>query len=148
MLRSVLDLDDVQVSEIMTHKIAHVGPEAGIEKCMDIMGKRRIRHLPVVEKGKVLGGLSRPLTCFFSPFPRMTTSSNNSSATSPPDFEFACKRSPILRTHSKIHLLTAGDQEVRRNEGYPHRKVFCRIAGETAFNVEVSLFAPLCFRRN
>ncbi len=47
-----------KVSEIMTHKIAHVGPEAGIEKCMDIMGKRRIRHLPVVEKGKVLGVIS------------------------------------------------------------------------------------------
>ena len=25
---------------------------------MDIMGKRRIRHLPVVEKGKVLGVIS------------------------------------------------------------------------------------------
>ena len=35
-----------KVSEIMTHKVAQVGPEAGIEKCMDIMGKRRIRHLP------------------------------------------------------------------------------------------------------
>jgi CBS domain-containing protein len=47
-----------KVSEIMCHKIAQVEPEAGIEKCMDIMGKRRIRHLPVVEKGKVLGVIS------------------------------------------------------------------------------------------
>ncbi|MBT3616976.1 MAG: CBS domain-containing protein [Verrucomicrobia bacterium] len=47
-----------KVSEIMTHKIAHVEPEVGIEKCMDIMCKRRIRHLPVVEKGKVLGVIS------------------------------------------------------------------------------------------
>jgi len=47
-----------KVSEIMTIKVAQVGPEAGIEKCMDIMGKRRIRHLPVVEKGKVLGVIS------------------------------------------------------------------------------------------
>jgi len=52
------DSKTTKVSEIMTHKIALVGPEAGIEKCMDIMGKRRIRHLPVVEKGKVLGVIS------------------------------------------------------------------------------------------
>ena len=30
-------------------------PDAGIEKCMDIMGKYRVRHLPVVEKRKVVG---------------------------------------------------------------------------------------------
>jgi CBS domain-containing protein len=47
-----------KVSEIMSHEITHVGPEASIEKCMDIMGKRRIRHLPVVEKGKVVGVIS------------------------------------------------------------------------------------------
>ena len=47
-----------KVSEIMSHKIAQVEPEAGIDKCMDIMSKSRIRHLPVVEKGKVLGVIS------------------------------------------------------------------------------------------
>ena len=30
-------------------------PDAGIKKCMDIMGKHRVRHLPVVEKRKVVG---------------------------------------------------------------------------------------------
>ena len=30
-------------------------PDAGIKKCMDIMGKYRVRHLPVVEKRKVVG---------------------------------------------------------------------------------------------
>ena len=40
----------------MRPKIAQLGPEAGIKKCMEIRGKHRIRHLPVVEKGKVLGG--------------------------------------------------------------------------------------------
>ena len=29
-------------------------PDAGIEKCMDIMGKHWVRHLPVVEKRKVV----------------------------------------------------------------------------------------------
>ena len=40
----------------MRPKITQLGPEAGIKKCMKIMDKQRIRHLPVVEKGKVLGG--------------------------------------------------------------------------------------------
>ena len=30
-------------------------PDAGIEKCMDTIGKHQVRHLPVVEKGKVVG---------------------------------------------------------------------------------------------
>jgi len=39
----------------MTKKIAHVEQVAGIEKCMDLMGKHRVRHLPVVDNGKVIG---------------------------------------------------------------------------------------------
>ena len=30
-------------------------PNAGIKKCMDLMGKHRGRHLPVVDNGKVIG---------------------------------------------------------------------------------------------
>ena len=44
-----------KVSEIMTRKVTQVDPEADIEKCMNVMGNNRVRHLPVVEKGKVLG---------------------------------------------------------------------------------------------
>ena len=51
----ILGLDEVKVSQIMTKKIAQVDPDTGIEKYMDIMGKHRVRHLPVVEKGKVVG---------------------------------------------------------------------------------------------
>ena len=47
-----------KVGEIMSRKVAQVDAEANIEKCMDIMGKNRIRHLPVVEKGEVLGVIS------------------------------------------------------------------------------------------
>ena len=36
----------------MTRKVTQVDPEANLEKCMDIMGRNRIRHLPVVEKVK------------------------------------------------------------------------------------------------
>ena len=45
----------IKAYQTMTKKIAQVDPDAGIEKCMDIMGKHRVRHLPVVEKGKVVG---------------------------------------------------------------------------------------------
>ena len=47
-----------KVSEIMTRKITQVDPEANLEKCMNVMGNNRVRHLPVVEKGKVLGVIS------------------------------------------------------------------------------------------
>ena len=47
-----------KVSKIMTRKVTQVDPEADIEKCMNVMGNNRVRHLPVVEKGKVLGVIS------------------------------------------------------------------------------------------
>ena len=47
-----------KVSEIMSHKVTQVNPEANLEKCMNVMGNNRVRHLPVVEKGKVLGVIS------------------------------------------------------------------------------------------
>ena len=47
-----------KASEIMTRKVTQVDPEADIEKCMNVMGNNRVRHLPVVENGKVLGVIS------------------------------------------------------------------------------------------
>ena len=47
-----------KVSEIMTRTVTQVDPEANLEKCMNGMGNNRVRHLPVVEKGKVLGVIS------------------------------------------------------------------------------------------
>ena len=47
-----------KVSEIMTRKVTQVDPEANLEKCMNVMGNNRVRHLPVVEKGKELGVIS------------------------------------------------------------------------------------------
>ncbi len=47
-----------KVSEIMSHKVTQVDPEANLEKCMNVMGNNRVRPLPVVEKGKVLGVIS------------------------------------------------------------------------------------------
>ena len=47
-----------KVSKIMSRKVTQVDPEANLEKCMNVMGNNRGRHLPVVEKGKVLGVIS------------------------------------------------------------------------------------------
>ena len=45
-----------QVREIMTTEIVVVRPSTSVEEAMAVMTDRRIRHLPVVDKGK-LGGI-------------------------------------------------------------------------------------------
>lgn len=47
-----------QVAEIMTDQPVTVGPDAGLEECMALMAKNRIRHLPVTEEGAILGVIS------------------------------------------------------------------------------------------
>ena len=47
-----------QVAEIMTDRPVTVGPDAGLEECMALMAKNRIRHLPVTENGIILGVIS------------------------------------------------------------------------------------------
>ena len=46
------------VSEIMTHKLLCVPPDATTDQCMGLMTEKRIRHLPVLENNRVLGILS------------------------------------------------------------------------------------------
>lgn len=46
------------VKEIMTEKVITVLPEDNIEKCMQLMSGRKIRHLPVMKDDKVLGIVS------------------------------------------------------------------------------------------
>ena len=46
------------VSEIMTRDVETVTPEDSIDHCMALMTEKRIRHLPVVEEGKVVGVIS------------------------------------------------------------------------------------------
>ncbi len=48
----------VTVGEIMSTELTTVTPDEQLESCMTIMTSKRIRHLPVVENGKVLGILS------------------------------------------------------------------------------------------
>jgi len=47
-----------QVREIMTEKVVTVRSEQTVEDCMSLMTAKRIRHLPVVDAGKLAGVLS------------------------------------------------------------------------------------------
>jgi CBS domain-containing protein len=47
-----------QVSEIMTARVAYAGLDQDIEECMAIMTEERVRHLPVIDNGRVVGIIS------------------------------------------------------------------------------------------
>src|ERR1051325_5134249 len=47
-----------QVSEIMTNPVLFVSPQRSVGECMRIMTDGRVRHLPVVESGRVGGIVS------------------------------------------------------------------------------------------
>ena len=49
---------DTQVKDIMTEKVISVLPEDSIEKCMELMSGKHIRHLPVIDNDKVVGIIS------------------------------------------------------------------------------------------
>jgi CBS domain-containing protein len=49
---------DTPVRQIMTAEVITVGPDSSAQQCMQIMTDRRVRHLPVVDDGRVLGVLS------------------------------------------------------------------------------------------
>lgn len=49
---------DTPVWQIMTSDVVTVSPDDLVHRCMEIMTERRIRHLPVVEKGRLIGIIS------------------------------------------------------------------------------------------
>jgi len=49
---------NTRVKEIMTGQVVCTFPEQPIEQCMAIMTDKRIRHLPVIEGGKLSGIIS------------------------------------------------------------------------------------------
>lgn len=49
---------DTPVNEIMTKTVITVNSDDSIEQCMELMSKNKIRHLPVVNDGKVAGIIS------------------------------------------------------------------------------------------
>ena len=58
--RGVLKGRDVStpVEQVMTKTVYYVSPAESVEECMAQMADKKIRHLPVVEDGKVVGLIS------------------------------------------------------------------------------------------
>jgi signal-transduction protein with cAMP-binding, CBS, and nucleotidyltransferase domain len=49
---------DTAVSELMTSPVYCVSPEDTMEHCMEIMNDKHVRHLPVIEDGRLVGLVS------------------------------------------------------------------------------------------
>lgn len=49
---------DTPVREIMTSPVMYVSPDQTSEECMALMTENRFRHLPVLDKGKLVGLVS------------------------------------------------------------------------------------------
>jgi CBS domain-containing protein len=47
-----------KVTELMTKEMVTVTPDTSIDECMELMKKYRIRHLPVVGEGAMVGMVS------------------------------------------------------------------------------------------
>ncbi len=49
---------EIPVEEIMSPEVFTVSPQQSVEECMALMTDKRVRHLPVVEGGRVIGVIS------------------------------------------------------------------------------------------
>jgi CBS domain-containing protein len=49
---------ETPVREIMTEKVLWVRLDHSIEECMALMTNRRVRHLPVLDEGRLIGMIS------------------------------------------------------------------------------------------
>ena len=49
---------ETPVEDIMTTGVYYVAPDTTTQECMALMTKNRIRHLPVIEKDKLVGIIS------------------------------------------------------------------------------------------
>jgi len=49
---------ETPVWQIMTSPVVTVTPDDSVKECMQVMTDRRIRHLPVLEAGKMVGMIS------------------------------------------------------------------------------------------
>src|SRR5919109_4300038 len=49
---------DTRVSDVMTQQMVLIKPETTLEECAELMGKYHVRHLPVLERERVVGIVS------------------------------------------------------------------------------------------
>jgi CBS domain-containing protein len=49
---------ETPVREIMVSPVMYVGPQHSVEACMALMTEHRLRHLPVLDDGKLIGLIS------------------------------------------------------------------------------------------
>lgn len=49
---------DTPVWQIMSSPVTTVTPDSEVHRCMEIMTEQRIRHLPVIEKNRLIGLVS------------------------------------------------------------------------------------------
>jgi CBS domain-containing protein len=49
---------DTPVRDIMSSPVLTVSPDATVQQCMQLVTDKRVRHLPVVEGGRVVGMIS------------------------------------------------------------------------------------------
>jgi CBS domain-containing protein len=47
-----------RVLEVMETKLLYARPDQSVEECMAVMTDKRIRHLPVIDQGKLIGIVS------------------------------------------------------------------------------------------
>jgi CBS domain-containing protein len=49
---------ETPVRDVMTRPVLYVGPQQSTEDCMALMTEKRLRHLPVLDDGKLIGLIS------------------------------------------------------------------------------------------
>ena len=49
---------ETPINEIMTSEMVTVNPDQTLEECMNLMTRWHIRHLPIMEKGRLIGMVS------------------------------------------------------------------------------------------
>lgn len=49
---------ETPVSDIMTRRVVFITPDIGVDQAMAVMTEQRIRHLPVMDKGALVGIVS------------------------------------------------------------------------------------------
>jgi len=53
-----LDPETAKVADVMTRDLVVIRPDVDVEDAMAVVSEKRVRHLPVVENGKLVGVVS------------------------------------------------------------------------------------------